>query len=129
MSDDFRLQHSVKTNAGDMLNVRGATPAEFETALAYAETNIARIVALGDLARAVGNAGAAGLTTPAPQQAQASNGWGGAPQAAQPPAPSCAHGAMLYKPAGTNKAGKAYNAFWACTSRDRNAQCQAQWID
>jgi hypothetical protein len=35
------------------------------------------------------------------------------------PAPACPqHGAMTRFPAGTNKAGKPYNASWRCSTRD-----------
>lgn len=133
MSDDFRLQHSIKTTAGDMLNVRGATPAEFETALAYAELNIERIVNLGALARAVGNAGDAGLLpAQAPvADARASAGqvntWGAAqsapPAAVQGPAPTCRHGAKKWVPPGVSKAsGNPYPGFWGCNG-PRGDQC------
>jgi hypothetical protein len=131
MSDDFRLQHSIKTQAGDMLNVRGATPAEFETALQYAEQNIERIVNLGALARAVGVAGDKGLTNPAPaqqyQSPQAPTATWGAPQTAQPPAPSCAHGAMTFR---TSKQGaaKAWKAYFCPTPQGTPNQCEPQFL-
>jgi len=133
VSDDFRLQHSIKTTAGDMLNVRGATPQEFEAALQYAENNIERIVNLGALARAVGNAGDAGLTSPTPQAApaqqapQASNGWGAQsapPAAVNGPAPTCRHGAKKWVPAGSNPAkGTKWDGFWGCNG-PRGDQCK-----
>lgn len=46
-----------------------------------------------------------------------------APQAQGPtgPTPNCVHGPMRWVPAGTNKSGRAYNAFWACSQNVR--QC------
>jgi hypothetical protein len=127
VSDEFKLQYSAKTNAGDMLNLRASNGAEFTALLDYAEQNIARIVAIGDLVRAVGTAGDAGLTspqsssnvTPFPQQ-QA--------QAAAPSnAPVCQHGPRVHK---TGKGKKGAWAAWFCdTPQGASDKCDPIWID
>lgn len=94
MSDDFRLQVSVKTRNDDLINVRGATPEEFENALKFAEANMPRLIQLGQLAKAVGNAQDAGLTSAPVQQNQQpqTSGW-----TSSAPAPVGASGEMVPK--------------------------------
>lgn len=64
-------------------------------------------------------------------QSQGGGGGRQAPQGAQE-APNgeerfCAHGKMQFK-SGVSKAGKAYKGFF-CSSRDRNDQCKAQFLN
>lgn len=65
-----------------------------------------------------------------PQQQYAPQGPSQASQtASQAPAgnaPHCAHGPRQWKE-GVSKAGNAYK-MWSCPSRDRNDQCQPQWV-
>ena len=77
----------------------------------------------------------------APQAVQSQPGWGSAPQGpppqwagqqqapaqpSGPPAPACAHGAMVYK---ENKPGaqKTWKA-WMCPAPKGPGQCEPQWL-
>ncbi len=51
----------------------------------------------------------------------------GPPQGFNPGAPSCVHGQRTFRE-GTGKTGKPYK-MWACPSKDRSSQCDAQWVN
>lgn len=121
MSDDFKIQHSVKTREGDMLNVRAADAAEFEKVLSYVEENIGRIAGLGDLIRAVGTAGNVGLL-PAQAPVADARASGGNVQSSQPAnAPTCQHGAMTFR-SGTSGKGP-WKGYFCPTPKGTPGQC------
>ena len=129
MSSEYVLQFNVKVGQ-HLLNVTGADTDTFKANLQWATENAAGVVATAvalEAAYAVApltpHVASTQVTTQAPQQAYQQP----AQQVQQQnsaPAPSCAHGPMRYKAAGTSKTGNAYSAFWACTA-DRANQCKS----
>ena len=137
MSSDYVLQANVKVGQ-HLINITGSDTDEFKANLQWTTENAAGIVAaavaleaayqVGPLAgnvtgvqvnqqqpqQAYQQAAAAPAQTYQPQQPQ---GNGGAP------APSCVHGVMRLKVAGTSKAGNHYNAFYSCQG-PRETQCK-----
>lgn len=127
MGETTKLQ--VNFRAGQaLINGYADTPEQLDQILAYLQGKVQDILDVQALFDA-GNVVVQQAATPRPAQQQ-SGGWGGqAPaQAAAPagPAPTCVHGERIYKE-GTSRAGKPYK-MWSCPSRDRNAQCEPQWI-
>ena len=146
MSSEYVLQFNVKVGQ-HLLNVTGADTDTFKANLQWATENAAGVVATAvalEAAYAVApltpHVASTQVTTQQQSYAQPASGvYPGAPKPAQQayqqpqqqvqqqnsaPAPSCAHGPMRFKAAGTSKAGNAYNAFWACTA-DRANQCKS----
>ncbi|ASR77151.1 ribonucleoside reductase class II [Mycobacterium phage MyraDee] len=108
---------------------------DLDEAASYVGENAAKFMELMTRVQNAGKhfAGMGGGSAPA------NNGGGGqqqrAPQNGQPPqsqqAPNgekrfCAHGEMRFK-SDVSKAGKPYKGFF-CTERDRNSQCEAQFL-
>ena len=136
MSENYRLQISPKI--GDTLvNLRAETTEEMQQLLAWARDNAVHITNALDTIRGVSAVAQAMPGTQVvssetvPQQAQrAAQAVQGtqryAPNPSGPPAPTCQHGARVYKE-GVNKKGGTYKA-WFCPSNDRNTQCPAQWL-
>lgn len=118
---EYRFQLNVKVG-NDLVNIAAMDAEEFEASLKWVEENAAKVAAAALALAAVGQVAPLAANT-ASTQVQAT------PAAAPDgPAPSCRHGNMVFKPAGTNKAGRAYSAFWACTSSNRQDQCKPQWL-
>lgn len=138
MAEGYKFQLNIKFDEGydsPLLNITGDTPVEFGENLAAARQNADDIVETAVLLQAGYK-----LKKPSdgPQKTQNAS-WGQqgtqqsqqAPQQSQSapagPPPTCRHGEMVYKPGGISKrTGNAYNAFWACGSRNRNDQCPSQ---
>ena len=132
-SDSYTLQLNVKIGTGydaHLLNIVGGSPEEFQSNLQWVTANAAGIVSTITAIEAVNvvrplaaHTASTQVTTQAPQQAYQQPQQQVQQQNAAP-APSCAHGPMRYKAAGTSKAGNAYNAFWSCVA-DRANQCKS----
>lgn len=147
MSENWNIQVSPKLPDGTLVNLRAEDANQMGSLLKYIEANAQAITSAIAVLTAAGNAANVGLTRPAtsgfiqpaptlpPNQqppfsaqgggnVQPAQSWG-QPQQSQPPAPSCAHGPMKFRAAGTSAAGKAYSAFWSCT-QPRGQQCPSQ---
>ena len=146
-SNDYIFQANAKVG-NHLINIVGVSQEEFQQNLQWVTTNAAGIVSsLAALEAAytvkplAPNVEAVQVThaapgqwadrpyaQPAAQQTQAQQAYQQpAVQQAPPnraPVPSCTHGAMRFKAAGTSKAGNAYNAFWSCTA-PRESQCKS----
>lgn len=130
MSDDFKLQFSVKTPRDSMLNIRADNQAEFEQLAAWALQNSARFIDLETAIKGVPPALAANVQAVAVQQS-------GAPaqqyQQQQPqfvnepqgPAPVCIHGPMNFKSNYSKKKGKNYSGYFC--SADQCKPENFQW--
>ena len=134
--EDWKLQVSYKTPAGDMINVRANTADELSVLLEGVGDYSTQVAAVQRLVVGAYNAaplGTTGLTagiTPsqfsAPiQQAAVSVG---APPSAVTPAgtasPTCIHGARIFRQGVSKTSGKPY-AFWACpTPQGTPDQCK-----
>lgn len=125
--NDVALQANFKTPGGALLNVYGKTPDEFEfnlkafgvllndiTAVEQA-INVAKPTAVAQVSAALGATVVNDPTVAAPPAPVTNAG-----------APACRHGAMVWKE-GVSKAGKAYK-MWSCTSKNRQDQCDPQWV-
>lgn len=136
MSEPYVFQLNVKGDEGydaPLVNITGATQEEFEANCRFASEHSSDIMATATALQA-----AYKLLKPKNESKGQGNTWSnrGSQKSTQPPAeapqdagpaPQCRHGQMVYKPAGySERTKKNYNAFWACPSRDRNDQCQAQ---
>ena len=143
MTDDYRFQVSPILPDGTMFNIRSATANEFAADLQWAAENVHKIV---DAVDSIKKVGAISQQLPV-QQATHEGGWqtppqAPAPQYAQPqqqgyappqqaapagPGPSCVHGPRVFKSGTSKSSGKPYK-MWACPSRDRNNQCDPEWV-
>jgi hypothetical protein len=139
----YFLQVSIKTGPGyesSLINLPAATTQELEDKLRWVTENAHLIIAAETAVHAVGKVAplAAQTASVSFQQDVPTQNWG-QPRAAPPafvptgnpvqqggpPAPSCQHGARVWKE-GTSKAGKPYK-LWACPSRNQNDQCAPVW--
>lgn len=134
MTDQDRIfQANYKLPNGDLINVYGRDPNEFEAALSRVNNMAQVIVETGNALRAVGVVADAfqspeprpDFAPPAQQQYQQPAQQAAPQQAGAAPSPQCKHGARALKE-GTSKAGKAYSG-WMCQSRDRQDQCEPIW--
>lgn len=123
MSDDFKIQYSVKTPRDSMLNLRADTKEEFEALAAWALQNSARFIDLETAIKGVPPALSGNVTSVSVQ----SNGQQQLGNEPSTPAPSCMHGPMNFKTGvaktGKNK-GKQWQA-WDCPQ----GQCDRQWVN
>jgi len=140
---EYTFQLNVKLGKGydaHLVNVTGIGAADFKENLQWVTTNAAGIVSAATALEAAytvkplaPQVASTQVVNEAPAGEWAARTYAHAAQqqaqqpAAQPqqqaPAPSCAHGPMRFKAAGTSKAGNAYNAFWSCTG-PRESQCK-----
>lgn len=122
MSDDFKIQYSVKTPRDSMLNLRADTKEEFELLAAWAVTNSARFIDLETAIKGVPPALSGNVTSVSVQTTQPQ----GQPAGNEPPgpAPMCAHGAMNYKNFFSKAKNKRFQ-LWECPQK----QCESQWIN
>jgi hypothetical protein len=134
--EDWKLQVSYKTPAGDMINVRANTADELSVLLEgvgdYSSqiASVQRLVVgaynVAPLGTSGSTQGTTQLQSSAPiQQAAASVG---APPSAVTPAgtasPTCIHGARIFRQGVSKTTGKPY-AFWACpTPQGTPDQCK-----
>ena len=150
MTENWKLQVSLKTPAGTLINVRADNPGELASELDFVITKAGQIVeaeqAFTGTANVAASLGAQDIQTQAQGAPQQQQPWGNdgyqqqqapsfapqqqqAPQQAAPqgPAPSCLHGQMTFREGTGRQSGKPYKAYF-CPSRDRNNQCDAQFV-
>lgn len=144
MANEYALQLNVKLGKGydaHLINITGVDQVGFESNLKWCTANAAGIVSTAtalEAAYGVKEIAPNVASTQVVNSAQVPSGdpsWAHRPPDAAPqqqyqqpqqqgrPAPSCAHGPMKHVPAGTSKAGRAYNAFYSCTG-PRESQCK-----
>jgi hypothetical protein len=134
--EEWKLQVSYKTPAGDMINVRANTADELSVLLEGVGDYSSQIAAVQRLVVGAYNVAPLGTasstqdttqsTSSVPPQAQA-------PLFTQPPSaitpsgiasPTCVHGARIFRQGVSTKTGKPY-AFWACpTPQGTPNQCK-----
>jgi hypothetical protein len=145
MTENWKLQVSLKTPAGTLINVRADNPGELASELDFVITKAGQIVeaeqAFTGTANVAGALGAQNIQTQA--QAPQQQNWGNdgyqqqpppafapqqqaAPAAPQGPAPSCVHGQMQYRTG--NGAKGPWQAYFCPTPKGTPNQCQAQFI-
>jgi len=124
MSEEWKVQVSYKTPAGDMINVRAQTTDELSVLLEGIGDYATQVAAVQKLV--VGAYTVAPLSTPTstlstePPQYSAPTPEGQVPSTA---APTCQHGARKYKAGISSKTGKPY-AMWVCPMPQGADQCR-----
>lgn len=137
-NEDWKLQVSIKSPNGDLINVRANTADElsvllegigdYSTQISAVSKKIAGAYTVAPLSMPSSTASTTqpGFLT----QTQADNPFGGAPMQTPPPAsgqpttPTCVHGARIFRQGTSKTTGKPY-AFWACpTPQGTPDQCK-----
>ena len=133
MAEEWNLQVSYKTPAGDMINVRAKTPDELSVLLEGIEGYATQVAAVQ--ARIVGAYNVSPLsTTPStpstmpplsstPPQAQTPSSMGAPVSQAPASGPTCTHGPRKYKSGISQKTGNPY-AMWVCPMPQGAEQCK-----
>jgi len=134
--EEWKLQVSYKTPAGDMINIRAHTADELSVLLEGIGDYSAQVAAVQRLV--VGAYNAAPLGTVASTPSTAPSGFsapnqGQGPLFTPPPSavtptgqasPTCTHGARIFRSGTSKTTGKPY-AFWACpTPQGTPDQCK-----
>ena len=134
--EEWKLQVSYKTPAGDMINIRAHTADELSVLLEGIGDYSAQVAAVQRLV--VGAYNAATLGTVASTPSTAPSGFsapsqGQGPLFTPPPSavtptgqasPTCTHGARIFRSGTSKTTGKPY-AFWACpTPQGTPDQCK-----
>lgn len=128
--ENLGLQVNFKSRGGTLINLYASDIADLSVKLEEIESVAAQIGALEGVLNA--NSAASGISAPPSAQSgsevpsRPAQGPPGGTQLSQGAAPSCAHGPRTFK-SGISKAGKPYK-LWACSSYDRNDQCQPEWV-
>jgi hypothetical protein len=137
-NEDWKLQVSMKSPNGDLINVRANTADElsvllegvsdYSTQIAAVSKKVAGAYTVLPLStqNSTADTTPSGFSTPT----QAGNPFGGAPMQTPPPAsaqpttPTCVHGARIFRQGTSKTTGKPY-AFWACpTPQGTPDQCK-----
>ena len=137
-NEDWKLQVSIKSPIGDLINVRANSADELSVLLEGIgdySTQIAAVSKKVAGAYTVLPLSTQNSTTDTAQpafstQTQAGNPFGGAtmqtppPASGQPTTPTCVHGARIFRQGTSKTTGKPY-AFWACpTPQGTPDQCK-----
>ncbi len=137
-NEDWKLQVSMKSPNGDLINVRAGSADElsvllegigdYSTQIAAVSKKVAGAYTLSPLStpNSTTDTTQFGSSTPTP----AGNPFGGAapqtppPASGQPTTPTCVHGARIFRQGVSKTTGKPY-AFWACpTPQGTPDQCK-----
>ena len=131
MAEDWKLQVSYKTPAGDMINVRAQTADElsillesmgdYSTQIAAVQRLVVGAYGVAPLATSLSTQGTPPSVSSAPPQAQAPSAMG-APTPVQG-GPTCQHGPRKYKSGISSKTGNPY-AMWVCPMPQGADQCK-----
>jgi hypothetical protein len=135
-NEDWKLQVSYKTPAGDMINIRANTADELSVLLEGVGDYSTQIASVQRLVVASYNAAPLGTPSSTPSTVT-SGSFAPTPPAAQsltpPPSavtpagtasPTCIHGARIFRQGVSKASGKPY-AFWACpTPQGTPDQCK-----
>ena len=134
--EEWKLQVSYKTPAGDMINIRAQTADELSVLLEGIGDYSAQVAAVQRLVVGAYNAAPLGTASSTPSTAPSgfsapSQGQG--PSFTPPPSaitptgqasPTCTHGARIFRSGTSKTTGKPY-AFWACpTPQGTPDQCK-----
>ena len=131
MAEEWKLQVSYKTPAGDMINVRAQTADElsvlleslgdYSTQVAAVQRLVVGAYGVAPLATSPSTQGTTPPVSSAPPQAQAPSAM--APQTQQHGGPTCQHGPRKYKSGISSKTGNPY-AMWVCPMPQGADQCK-----
>jgi hypothetical protein len=131
MAEDWKLQVSYKTPAGDMINIRAHTNDElsvllegigdYSTQIAAVQRLVVGAYGVAPLATSPSTQGTTQSTSSAPPQAQAPSAT--APATPVQGGPTCQHGPRKYKSGISSKTGNPY-AMWVCPMPQGADQCK-----
>lgn len=124
MNEDWKLQVSYKTPAGDMINIRAHTADELSVLLEGIGDYATQIASVQKLV--VGAYTLSPLSTPPITQSTEPVQYSAPTPAGEVPgtsAPTCQHGARKYKAGVSAKTGKPY-AMWVCPMPQGADQCK-----
>lgn len=136
MTESWKIQTSVKTATGALINLRADNPQEAEAILKWATENAKLIV---DTEAAFVGTTAVAAALPVAGVESTGQPWGGQqaappafvpqPQAAAP-APAgkvCQHGPMVYREAKPGS-GKSWKAYFCPTPQNTPGQCKPEFL-
>jgi hypothetical protein len=131
MAEDWKLQVSYKTPAGDMINIRAHTNDElsvllegigdYSTQIAAVQRLVVGAYGVAPLATSASTPSTPPSVSSAPPQAQAPSAM--APVTQQQGGPTCQHGPRKYKSGISSKTGNPY-AMWVCPMPQGAEQCK-----
>ena len=119
-NDDWKLQVSYKTPAGDMINVRANTADELSVLLEGVSDYSTQIAATAKMVTAAYNT--LPLATPASTPATPPP-ISSIPDQAKAQSPTCIHGPRVFRSGVSKKTGQPY-AFWSCPQPQGADQCK-----
>jgi len=124
-NEDWKLQVSYKTPAGDMINIRANTADELSVLLEGIGDYSPQIASVQRLVVAAYNIAPLPTTASTPSTPQSTFS---APTQASTPSPTssnptCVHGARIFRSGVSKKNGQPY-AFWACPQPQGADQCK-----
>jgi hypothetical protein len=131
MAEDWKLQVSYKTPAGDMINIRAHTNDElsvllegigdYSTQIAAVQRLVVGAYGVAPLATSASTPSTPPSVSSAPPQAQAPSAM--APATPVQGGPTCQHGPRKYKSGISSKTGNPY-AMWVCPMPQGADQCK-----
>jgi len=125
--EDWKLQVSYKTPAGDLINIRAQTAEELSVMLEGVSDYSTQIAATGKLiqgAYTTAPLGTTGSTAGTMQMPTSTTAPQSAPSAtAGLSTPTCIHGARVHRSGVAKATGKPY-AFWSCPLPQGPEQCK-----
>jgi len=119
-NDDWKLQVSYKTPAGDMINVRANTADELSVLLEGVSDYSTQIAAAAKMVTAAYNT--LPLATPASTPVTTPP-VSSIPDQAKAQSPTCIHGPRVFRSGVSKKTGQPY-AFWSCPQPQGADQCK-----
>jgi len=119
-NEDWKLQVSYKTGAGDMINIRANTADELSVLLEGISDYSTQIAATGRMLGAAYNT--APLETPSSTPVTTPK-VSSVPDQAKQASPTCIHGPRVFRSGVSKKNGQPY-AFWSCPQPQGADQCK-----
>ena len=122
-TENWKLQVSIKTPVGDLINIRANTADELSVLLEGIADYSSQIAATQKLVTGAYNASPLGTTTSTADTTP--SGFSAPTQASAPSStPTCVHGGRIFRQGVSKTTGKPY-AFWACpTPQGTPDQCK-----
>ena len=125
-NEDWKLQVSYKTPAGDMINVRANTADELSVLLEGIGDYSSQIAAVQRLVVGAYNVAPLGTPSSTPSTPQSTSFAPSQPAVASgtlSSSPTCVHGARIFRSGVSKKTGQPY-AFWSCPQPQGADQCK-----
>ena len=124
--EDWKLQVSYKTPAGDMINIRANTADELSVLLEGIGDYSVQVAAVQRLVVGAYNVAPLGTPSSTPSTPQSTSFAPSQPAVASGTlsnSPTCVHGARIFRSGVSKKTGQPY-AFWSCPQPQGADQCK-----